>query len=75
MNTASQLSDVAALRERARKHVEDGAVTAGYDADRTQVLKLLNEALATELVCVYCAIAAITSWRAAFTRSRSPASS
>jgi len=52
MNTESQLSDVVALRKRARKHVEDGAVTAGYDADRVQVLKLLNEALATELVCV-----------------------
>ncbi|MFH1812862.1 MAG: ferritin-like domain-containing protein [Pseudomonadota bacterium] len=52
MNTESQLSEVAVLRERARKHVEDGAVTAGYDADRAQVLRLLNEALATELVCV-----------------------
>lgn len=52
MNTESQLSEVADLRKRARKHVEDGAVTAGYDADRAQVLKLLNEALATELVCV-----------------------
>jgi bacterioferritin len=48
----SPLSNVADLRERARRHVEDGAVTAGYDADRTEVLRLLNEALATELVCV-----------------------
>ncbi len=46
------LSDVKTLRERARKHIEDGAVTQDYDADRTTVLKLLNEALATELVCV-----------------------
>ena len=46
------LSDVKTLRERARKHREDGAVTQDYDADRTTVLKLLNEALATELVCV-----------------------
>ncbi|OYW21034.1 MAG: bacterioferritin [Burkholderiales bacterium 12-64-5] len=52
MNKESPLSDVADLRKRARKHVEDGAVTAGYDADRNEVLKLLNEALATELVCV-----------------------
>ncbi|WP_454719626.1 MULTISPECIES: ferritin-like domain-containing protein [Cupriavidus] len=46
------LSDVKTLRERARKHIEDGAVTQHYDADRATVLKLLNEALATELVCV-----------------------
>ncbi|MGE5467925.1 MAG: ferritin-like domain-containing protein [Ignavibacteria bacterium] len=46
------LTDVQALRDRARKQVEDGAVTAGYKADREIVLKLLNEALATELVCV-----------------------
>ena len=46
------LSDIKALRERARKHIEDGAVTAGYRADRDVVLKLLNEALATELVCI-----------------------
>lgn len=52
MNKASSMSDVATLRTRARKHVEDGAVTAGYDADRATVIKLLNEALATELVCV-----------------------
>ncbi|MDW3687564.1 ferritin-like domain-containing protein [Cupriavidus sp. CV2] len=46
------MSDIKTLRERARKHIEDGAVTQDYDADRTTVLKLLNEALATELVCV-----------------------
>ena len=46
------LSDVATLRAQARKHIEDGAVTAGYSADRVRVLELLNEALATELVCV-----------------------
>jgi bacterioferritin len=52
--TAEQpfLSDIKALRERARKHIEDGAVTAGYKADRATVLKLLNEALATEIICV-----------------------
>jgi len=47
-----QLTDVATLRARARQHIEGGAVTAGYSADRTQVLKMLNEALATELVCM-----------------------
>jgi bacterioferritin len=46
------LTDVQTLRKRAREHIEAGAVTAGYAADRAVVLKLLNEALATELVCV-----------------------
>lgn len=49
---AGQLTDVKTLRERARKNVMDGAVTEGYGADREMVLKLLNEALATEIVCV-----------------------
>jgi len=40
------------LRERARKHIENGAVTEGYSANRETVVKLLNEALATEIVCV-----------------------
>ncbi|MCE9595320.1 MAG: bacterioferritin [Planctomycetes bacterium] len=46
------LSDVETLRTRARKHIEQGAVTDGYKADRKTVLRLLDEALATELVCV-----------------------
>jgi len=46
------LSDVKALRKRAREHIEKGAVTQGYRAKRETVLKLLNEALATEIVCV-----------------------
>jgi bacterioferritin len=46
------LTDIKTLRERARKHIEQGAVTAGYSADRETVIKLLNEALATEIVCV-----------------------
>jgi bacterioferritin len=46
------LTDVKTLRERARRHIERGAVTDGYSADRETVLKLLNEALATELICV-----------------------
>lgn len=46
------LTDIKTLRERARKHIEDGAVTQGYSADRETVVKLLNEALATEIVCV-----------------------
>jgi bacterioferritin len=44
--------DVKAIREKARKDLEDGAVTDSYRADRETVLKLLNEALATEVVCV-----------------------
>jgi bacterioferritin len=46
------LSDVQELRRRARQHIEEGAVTDRYRADRETVLKLLNEALATEIVCV-----------------------
>ncbi len=46
------LTDIKTLRERARKHIENGAVTEGYNADRDTVVKLLNEALATEIVCV-----------------------
>lgn len=46
------LTDIKTLRERARTHIENGAVTEGYTADRETVVKLLNEALATEIVCV-----------------------
>jgi bacterioferritin len=46
------LTDVRTLRKRAREHIEQGAVTKGYRAKRDTVLKLLNEALATEIVCV-----------------------
>ena len=46
------LTDIKTLRERARQHIERGAVTEGYSADRETVIKVLNEALATEIVCV-----------------------
>jgi len=46
------LTDVKTLREEARRHIEEGAVTERYGADREKVLQLLNEALATEIVCV-----------------------
>jgi bacterioferritin len=46
------LTDVETLRRRAREHIAAGAVTQGYKADLETVLRLLNEALATELVCV-----------------------
>lgn len=45
------LTDVRKLRETARRHIEEGAVTESYGADKEKVLQLLNEALATELVC------------------------
>ena len=45
-------TDVKTLRKRARQHIEEGAVTEGYGADKEAVLKMLNDALATELVCV-----------------------
>ena len=45
------ITDIETIRKRAREHMEQGAVTGGYSADRETVLKLLNEALATEIVC------------------------
>jgi bacterioferritin len=45
------LSDIQTLRKRAREHIAQGAVTPGYHADREVVLRLLNEALATEIIC------------------------
>ena len=48
----SFLTDIETLRKRARQHIDEGSVTAGYSADREIVLKLLNDSLATELVCV-----------------------
>ena len=50
--TEAHLTDVATLRSRARQNVENGAVTEGYDADREEIIRLLNASLATELVCV-----------------------
>lgn len=52
LSTQGFLSDIQTLRERARKHIEDGAMTADYAGDRKTVCKVLNEALATEIVCV-----------------------
>jgi len=45
------LTDIETLRERARQHIEQGAVTAGYGADRDTVVNVLNDVLATEIVC------------------------
>lgn len=52
MSNPHSLTDVQTLRAQARQHLADGAVTAGYSADAQAVIGLLNEALATELVCV-----------------------
>lgn len=46
------LSDIKEIRRRARQHMERGAVTENYKGDLETSLRLLNEALATELVCV-----------------------
>ena len=46
------LSDIKTLRQRVRTHIDEGAVTPNYGADRDKVVNLLNEALATEIVCV-----------------------
>jgi bacterioferritin len=52
MSDTGFLTDIKTIRERARKHIENGAVTEGYKADRETVIKILNESLATEIVCV-----------------------
>ena len=49
---ADFLTDVTTLRQRAREHIEQGPITAAYGADRQRVIDVLNEALATEIVCV-----------------------
>jgi bacterioferritin len=46
------VSDIEKIRARARQHIDEGAVTTGYQADRAQVIKVLNEVLATEIVCM-----------------------
>jgi bacterioferritin len=45
------VNDIKKIRNRAREHIDNGAVTESYGADREQVIKVLNEVLATELVC------------------------
>jgi len=46
------VTDIQELRRRAREHMDQGAVTSAYKADRPTVLRILNEVLATEIVCV-----------------------
>ena len=51
-DTTPFLSDVKELRRRAREHMEKGSVTESYKGDVTRTIDILNQALATELVCV-----------------------
>src|SRR4051812_33158292 len=51
-NAQPFLTDIKTLRDRARRHIEEGAITPSYHANREVVLKLLNASLATEIVCV-----------------------
>jgi len=46
------LTDVETLHKRAREHIDQGPITSAYGADRDRVIDVLNDALATELVCV-----------------------
>ncbi len=46
------VTDMQNIRKRAREHIADGAITSTYKADRKKVIEILNEALATEIVCV-----------------------
>jgi bacterioferritin len=46
------VTDLETIRRRARQQIEEGAVTQGYNGDSETVVKLLNDALATEIVCV-----------------------
>ena len=50
--TKTAFTDIETLRDRARANLEKGAVTEGYAADRETVLRVLNAALATEIICV-----------------------
>jgi bacterioferritin len=45
------VTDIQTIRERARRHIEAGPITDNYRADKDTVVRLLNEALATEIVC------------------------
>ncbi len=52
MSAKPFVSDIKAIQKRAREQIQKGAVTGGYLANRKQVVEILNEALATEIVCV-----------------------
>ena len=68
------LTDIQTIRKRAREHIDQGAITPGYKADRKAVIKLLNEALATEIVCVL-RYKRHYYWPGVFTQKASPRNS
>jgi bacterioferritin len=45
-------TDIKKIRARARRNMQEGAVTSGYKANRKAVIKVLNDVLATEIVCI-----------------------
>ena len=49
--TGTFVADIESLRRKAREHIEQGPITSAYGADRERVIAVLNEALATEIVC------------------------
>ena len=49
--TGAFVADIESLRRKAREHIEQGPITTAYGADRERVIAVLNEALATEIVC------------------------
>jgi bacterioferritin len=52
MGKGDFVNNLQEIRKRAREHIQEGAVTEGYRANREVVIKILNEALATEIICV-----------------------
>jgi len=52
MGQSEFISDIKNIRANARKHIEDGAITAGYSGDRDTIVDMLNTALATEILCM-----------------------
>ena len=51
MTAGSFTADITAIRERARQKMEEGPVTGSYGKDPQEVIAVLNEVLATEIVC------------------------
>lgn len=61
MKTSECMTDIHTLRPRGREHLEEGVMTPGYKARPAVVMSLLNDALATEIVCAF-AMSDISSW-------------
>jgi bacterioferritin len=51
-NTGSFVTDIQAIRSRAREHLEEGALTPNYGLDVETAVRVLNDAVASEIVCV-----------------------